>query len=303
MGAIFWGAAVCLLAFGGSIDAKAQKRDNSMNQQTMRACLATARDSNRELSARIQALEQLAGEHDPSFAGLLRELWSRPLPPFTDRPKNWDPEAAERVVNLYVILALHNSGDSSLLPQIAFLVGHAGDVLDGPYSERKNAAKVIREIGRPEPIQDLVALAGQPGAAPNAIRTLQLLDLPEPPTGGPVNAVPELNTPLAITIRRLRQELETVESHSNGRITLSPGVRETMVRQDYDRGEVHRQTTFSDFLTKDLDSLNFTYAVAPRSIIICTFQEAASRWQQQWPAYSKRLLYNSAAKRWRLGTA
>ena len=65
-------------------------------------------------------------------------------PPY--KPVNWDPVAAERVVDLYVILALYRSGDASLLPEIATLVAQAGRILTGPDDELRNAAKVIHAV-------------------------------------------------------------------------------------------------------------------------------------------------------------
>jgi hypothetical protein len=126
-----------------------------------------------------QGLGATGGVHERALAGPLREIWNRRRPAARLRPINWDPEGAERVVDLYIILALHNSGDDSFLPRISDRVAQAEGVLKGPDNELLNAARVIREIGRLEPIQDLVALAAKPEAAPNAVRTLQLLDLPD----------------------------------------------------------------------------------------------------------------------------
>jgi len=180
-----------------------------------------ARDSRNDLPARIRAIEDLSRLAGRDAVAPLDELWRRPRPAPNPTLVNWDPVAAERVVDLYIILALYKSGDPSRLAEIAPRVGQAGRILQGPDDELRNAAKVVRAIGRPEVIQQLIALAqkNNPKATANAVRTLQLLNLPSPPTGGPVNAFPELNSPVSFTIHRLGEELETIARLSAGRMT------------------------------------------------------------------------------------
>jgi len=205
------------------------------------------------------------------------------------------------VVDLYIILALCKSGDFALVPQIAVLVSHGGNILRGPENEQRNAARVVRAVGRLQPIEQLVTLAGSgpPQAVTNAVRTLQLLDLPSPPTGGAVSAFPDLNAPVKFSIHRLKEELEAIAHLSNGRIALSDEVKEWSSRNDYDRGEVRRVDSLAEILTQQIDILDLTYAVTAYGVVICTFKEAGARWQQKWPDYSKSLVYDPGSQAWR----
>jgi hypothetical protein len=256
-----------------------------MKEPDIRHLQSIAREPNNELPDRIRALEDLARVGNQELVPSLLELWKRPKPtPPPYKPVNWDPASAERVVDLYVILALYKSGDASLLPEIGTRVAQAGRVLRGPDDERNNAAKVIHAIGRPEVVFQLITLAAgnKPEAVANAVRTLQLLDLPTPASGGPVSAFSELAAPVSFTIHRLREEIETIAHLSNGRITLSDGVREHIAAHDFSRGEVKRQDSLAEILTRQLDILDLTYAVTPQGVVIITFREAGARWQPWW---------------------
>jgi hypothetical protein len=274
-----------------------------MSGDDLTVWLSTARNPERALRDRIQALEQLARLGNRGLVPRLRELYQRPKTPTGIKTLDWDPEAAERVVDLYVILALYRSGDPSLSPQIIALVREAGKILQGPENELLNAAKVICATGSLRLIQELVALGDnrEPGTVANAVRTLQMLDLPSPPTGGAVVGFPELVSPVTFTIHRLGEELETIAQLSKGRILLSPGVQETIRAHDQNRGEVtRRNSNLADILTMEIDVLGFTYAVTQRGVVICTFREAGARWGQEWPAYSKNLVWDPATQRWHL---
>jgi hypothetical protein len=96
-------------------------------------------------------------------------------------------------------------------------------VLQGPDNELQNAAKVIKALRRTEPITQISELAGNGNskAQENAVRTLQLLQFPQPPTGGAIPPWPELQNPVSFTIHRLAEELETIARLSGGRIELN----------------------------------------------------------------------------------
>ena len=260
-----------------------------MNQQDIQRFESTARESKNELQARIRALEELARRGNKELVPHLLELWRRPRPTRLANPVNWDPEAAERVVDLYVILALDKSGDRSLLPQIAKHVGQAGRILQGPDDELTNAAKVIRAIGQSDLVYQLITLAAsdKQNATANAVRTLQLLSLPAPASGGAVSGFPELTAPVNFTINRLRQEIETIARLSNGRVALSIGVQEQIAAHDYDRGSVKRSGSLAEILTDQLDLLDLTYAVSSQGVMIVTFREAGARWQSWWAEHAR----------------
>jgi hypothetical protein len=254
-----------------------------MTPDTINRQLATVRDPEGDLRARVDALQQLSGGGDRSLAPRLRELWNRQRssgPPAV----NWDPAAAERVVDLQLILALHKLGDSSLVSQIAPLVGRAEALLKGPYSEFKNAAQVLSEVRYLWVLQQVAGLGTE-----GAVRTLQLLNVPNPPTGGPLDSFPQLAQPVSFTIQRLSEELRSIAQLSNGLVVLSYGVEEMLRTGDYERGNVQRNSSLAQILTQDLDLLNLAYAATRNGVVICTFAEAAARWQQLWPEYSKTL--------------
>ncbi|MFN0103159.1 MAG: hypothetical protein ACKV2U_13850 [Bryobacteraceae bacterium] len=255
-----------------------------MNQKDLARWLSTAADSTAQLLLRINALEELAKLTDTGLRAPLNGLFKRIRPHVSDKPMDYDPDGAERVVDQYIILAAYKSGDVSLLPELPKLIAQAGDVLEGPENELTNAAKVLRGIGRSEPVQSVAALTSSgahPHATSNAVRVLQMIGMPNPPTGGSV-AVPELDKPVDFTIKTLRQEVEKIAELSEGKIVLSPGAKEFIAKRDFQRGEVNRENrTLASVLTEDLDMLDLTYAVTPSGVVICTFEEAAARWRQR----------------------
>src|SRR5258705_11903348 len=142
------------------------------------AYIQVAANPKASLPDRVKSLQSLSAGKDPALAMKLKELLGRPRG--NDRPGvNFDPAAAERLVDLQAIAALHRAGDDSEVPRIAKLVAQAGDVLKGADDERRNAAAVIREIGKGEPIADLTRLAGDKDAKAvrNAVLTVPLLYL------------------------------------------------------------------------------------------------------------------------------
>lgn len=251
-----------------------------MNQKDIGRWLASAGDSRAELPARIKALEELSNVRGEGVRAQVRALWDRRRPA-PAAILDYDPEGAERVVDMHIVLALHRLGDSSLVPELTRLVSQAGRVLQGPYSELGNAAKVVRAIGRSEPIRGLAALAATPKSAANAVRVLQMLGLPSPPTGGPVE-LPELGKPVSFTIHRWKEEMEQIVALSGGKIELSPGTRQLIAKGDYERGEVRRENqSLASVLMEELDILDVTYAVGQHGVTIITFEEAGPLWQQR----------------------
>ncbi|AHG91428.1 hypothetical protein J421_3891 [Gemmatirosa kalamazoonensis] len=262
-----------------------------MNAPAIDHSLSVARDAANPLPERVAALEALARRADPELLPGLRALWERERP--AGRPgKNFDPAADERIVDLHLVRAIAACGDTSLLPEIASLVARGAPARGEQDDERRHAAAVIRAIGRPDPVGRLVSLAarGDPREVANAVRTLQLLALPAPASGGPVPAFAELSAPVSFTIHRLREEVETIARLSGGRIAVSSGAAAQIAAQDYDRGEVRREgTTLATVLERELDLLDLAYAVGPEGVEICTFAEAAVRWQRWWSTHASAL--------------
>lgn len=280
-------AILCVLFCLPGENACAQKGENQVNDETVSRLAVVARNPEQELSARIAALRELAAMQSANMVPDLLAVWKRPKVNPQIRPIDWDPIGVERVVDAYTILALYRHGNSTLLPEIAGLVKQAGTVLTGPDSELNNAAAVIRAIQSLQPVGDLIQLTNDPqeSAVTNAVRTLQLLQLPDAPTGRSIPEVSVLRKPVSFTIHRLSEELRTIAAMSGGWVSLSSGTLEFLRTHDYDRGRVERtDTTLAEILTRDLDMLDLAYAVTPNRVEICTFREAGSRWRQAWPA-------------------
>src|SRR5258706_11914722 len=262
------------------------------------AYIQVAANPKASLPDRVKSLQSLSAGKDPALAMKLKELLGRPRG--NDRPGvNFDPAAAERLVDLQAIAALHRAGDDSEVPRIAKLVAQAGDVLKGADDERRNAAAVIREIGKVEPIADLTRLAGDKDAKAvrNAVLTLQLLNLPQPPVAQPTDGIANLAQPVSFTIHNLKEELETIARVSKGSIVLSSGVTAQIAKTSYDRGEVRRENEpLSNVVERDLPMLGFTCYVQDKTVTICTYAEAGARWQAWWKNYGDQLVYQEAQR-------
>ncbi len=260
-----------------------------MNNEAQHKLLQAVGDSQNELQVRLRALRDLSSLHATSSVTALKDLLRRRRPKPTQMIINWDPQAAERVVDLHTVETLHQLGDDSELHRIASLVRQAGDILQGPDEELRNAASVIQSIGRTEPIADLIALIsdGDLHVVRNAVRTLDHLKLPDPPVRQSVASVPHISEKVTFMIHNLKEEMEALVSLSRGSIALSPGVKEFLVKNNYERGTVGRENiTLSDIIEKDLSELEFDYFVEGDRVLICTYAEAGERWRNWWGSHS-----------------
>lgn len=256
-----------------------------MSNGSQQQLLQTVGDYENELAVRLRSLQQLGLTHDPSLVGSLKRLFERPRPGPERRTLNWDRQAAERVVDLHIVETLHELGDDSELYRITALVRQAGNILQGPDDELRNAASVILAVGRKELIGGLIALTSDsdPHVVRNAVRTLDQLRLSDPPVGQGVASVPQMSEEVTFTIRTLKEEMEALVSLSRSSIVLSPGVKAFLVRNDYDRGTVSREgVLLSDIIEKDLPELEFAHFVEGNQVVICTYREAGARWQSWW---------------------
>ncbi|MFH1374530.1 MAG: hypothetical protein ABII79_12115 [bacterium] len=259
-----------------------------------------AGDPDEELSARLRALSDLREIRNPTAIESLKKLWDRARPGPDKVTWNWDPGAAERVIDVHIIWTLYVLGDETELDLIASLISQAGDILQGPDDELSNAVAVILAIGRSEPIRQLIDLVSdtEVQVVDNVVEALNQLQLPRPPVGGDVSSVARLADEHSFEIRTLKEEIETLQRLSQGSIQLSPGVREYIVANDYDREAVQRENvSLSEVIQDDLEMLEFDYYMENDQVMICTHTEAGQRWQDWWRQYGDQLVYQEDQSR------
>jgi hypothetical protein len=283
-----------ILAAGCASPARQGKELKTVIDQNERNLLQTAADPRRFLSDRLRAVQDLAATGDRALVPELRRLLNRSRPVSERPPVNWDPDAAERVVDLHIIVALHSLGSDADVHRVAALVEQAGDILVGPDEELKNQVFAIVSLGRLDVLAEVVGIsAGNDlNAKRNAVRVLDSLKLPESPLGGSLASVPHMGHKVSFSIKTLSEELHIVEERSQGSIVLSAGVREYAAQHDYDRGTVRRQDVLlSDIVLNDLRLLDFDYFIESGHVVVCTYSEASSRWRDWWGRFGKDLEY------------
>jgi hypothetical protein len=280
-----------------------QSLERKMTDEERLQLVKIAEDPQAELPTRVGAVRSLASAGGASAHDSLKELLRRTRS--TAKPlKNWDPQAAERVVDLQIVLGLHRFGDDSEIGRIAAVVRQAGDILLGRENELYNAAQVILAIGRKEPIGEVVALTSDasPQAVRNAVKLLDSLNLPDPPAAHGAGSIPRLAEKVSFTARNVAEELEKMASLSGGSVVLSNGVGEFMHRHD-NRGQVRREgVPLSQVLEQHLPVLGLDYFVEGERVVICTYQEAGLRWRDWWRKYSGKLQYVAGTSRFVLSS-
>jgi hypothetical protein len=268
-----------------------------MNQETKTKLLHDAVDTQKELWFRLDAIKELGVSGDRTLVPEIKALLNRMRPPH-EEIENWDPRGAERVVDLHIIRALGNLADYSEIHRVGELVRDGGTTLQGPYDELENAVSTILALGRVESVADLIPLtsSNDPLVLANGVRTLNLLNLPEPAAAGPVEAVPQLSKTVTFEINRLREEIETIERLGRESIVLSKGTKKFIQANDYDRGTVKREgARLCEVVERDLDMLGLSYYVEGGEVVVCTYEEAGQRWRKWWASYGKNLAYNKEA--------
>jgi len=257
-----------------------------------------ARNPSASLGDRIRAVENIGAFDDSAAVANLRSLLARPITAAGLEVKGWDPLAAERVVNLHIVAALYRLGDTRGLGRISELISQAGRTLTGHNDEAWNAAAVILSIGHIEPIEQIVSLCKNRDKIilTNAVRTLNLLKLPQTPVGGPVDDIPQLSETVTFEICRFQEELETIEKLSRSSIILSKGTKKFIQANDYERGTVKREgVKLANLVQEDLDMLDLCYYADAGKVVVCTYEEAGQRWRRWWASYGKNLAYNKKA--------
>jgi hypothetical protein len=265
----------------------------------------TAANTREALPTRLGALDKLAAMHDKEFVVELKKLLGRPRPESIPT-KNWDPMAAERIVDVNIVRALFLLGDDSQLYRLPVLLRGAGATgsLDGPVDELENATAAILRIGRVEPIQSVIDLTRDPSpqAIRNAVTVLKGLHLPSPPVDGDLPAaLRRSGKRFTFETTTLKHALEKIAALSHGSIVLSPGTTSFLGTNDYDQGEVRWDDVgLAEILEEDLAALDFSYYIADKTVVICTQSEAGQRWRNWWATFGTKLVYDKDSVHFRL---
>lgn len=271
-----------------------EDRKAEMSRDANNTLLWNAGSVEADFMARIRALQELGHTRDRSLIPALKELLGRPSPGPELSAKNWDAQAAERVIDLHIIESLHALGDDSEVHRIVGLVKQAGTVLTGPYNELRNAASVIAAVGRAEAVVGLVAATADldPVVVRNAVVVLDQLALPAAPVHQDVSRIPRLSDSVTFTHHTLKEEFEGLASLSHGAITLSPGVQQLVATGSYDRQSIRRESVkLSYIVERILPVLDLDYFVQDDHIVICTYAEAGLRWRDWWKEHGGDLVY------------
>lgn len=245
--------------------------------------IAKVADFNQELPVRIQAIESLAAKQDEAIKEQLKKLFDRQRP-LVQNTVNWDNAGAERVIDWYLIKALHQLGDDHEINRIGTLVANAGTVLKGPYDEFTVAAKVIRTIGKADAIDQVVRLNDNRDeqVVRNAVLVLNNLQLANAPVGGSTAAILPADKH-TYKFSRLKQEVQQLVNLSKGKIVLSTGVQREIDEHDYERGDVKLDDrSLIERVEYDISMLNFDYYIEKGHVVICTHAEAGERWKGWW---------------------
>lgn len=262
---------------------------------------AVASDTSAALNDRIAAIEKLGSE--PANIALLKSLFGR-TPGAAEAATNWDPAAAQRVIELRAAAAMHRLGDDSELYRIPYVVRSAGRTLLEQEDELQHAANAIAAMGSRETIRDLIAAmqpADPPGAS-NLIETLNRLQLPEPPVRHDLGDVAGARLEVTGLCSSVRDLAGLITATAKRSVRVSPGVDE-MIRSDPGRmGRTSLQRApVSLLLQQLLPSVGLEYYVEGVTAVICTIGECAGRWQNWWAQYGAHLIYSAETQKFVLG--
>ncbi|KFE97270.1 hypothetical protein IX38_20720 [Chryseobacterium luteum] len=199
---------------------------------------------------------------------------------------DWDPAAEERVVDIHIIGKLNQVNDDSENKRITEIVSNAVPYIREFGDERKEDAKVIQSIHQKAIYAMIVELtqSEKQNAAENAVVILNHSGFPNAPVGGDVKGILPTTT-FTFRYSRLKDEMDSYIHASEGKIQLSEGVKKyiddnnTQLAND---GEfITIESTLSDAIEKNVSS-TFNYYIENNKLMICTYQEAAKRWQEWW---------------------
>lgn len=238
-----------------------------------------------ELSVRIKAIQDLdlANEEKNSIILNLNKLLERNRPTTNEILIDWDPTAAERVVDLYIVKTLNILGDDTQNHRIILSITHANRFLSEP-NELEVASKIIKSINDKKTYTDVFELlkSSNNTISENAVITLDNLQLENAPLRGENIKSLLSSKELSFKFSNLREEMELYAKMSNGVIILSQGVKEFINVNNYRRSDegkfINFEKSLSDILETYISELGFDYYIEDNHIVICTYKEAANRW-------------------------
>lgn len=259
---------------------------------------AVASDPSAQLSRRIAAVAQLGASYDANAVPLLKRLFARRTGTAA-MAMNWDPAAAERVVQLHAIAALHRLGDDSELARIPTLAAAAGRILQGADDERRNAVAVITAVGSVTVIRDLIAALANLAApaAANVIEVLDTLRLPEAPVRQSLAKFGGVQLEVTGVTASLGELIGLLLSVGRRSVETSSGVKRMLASGGGQSGKTKLQGAKMPYLLQDLlPDFGLDYYVDGGRAVICTFAEAAELWRNWWSRYGARLSYSQPTR-------
>jgi hypothetical protein len=227
---------------------------------------------------RVDALRALAILNDRSIIPQLHVLLRRPPPP---PPReaiiDSDPSDDERVVDVSIIVCLHELGDDSALPQVSSLVAKS--------HVSTEVADAILALGRIDLIEPLIRMVEGPdeGARIQAMLVLNQLHL-GPPGGPSISSVPGLDQRITLDGGTQAAQLQQLVALSRGRVVLS-SARAEELSKGKDLAQPRSGTL------RELLPSGFERYVEDDHVVICTLAEMGARWAAWWRANEKKLYF------------
>lgn len=255
------------------------------------------KDPGQDLFTRITATRNIKDTGNDETLSLLRDILNRSKPESDFIYQNWDPLEAERIVDLYIIEALHRLGDDSELKRIPVLIGKATHIIQGPYGELNSAVTVIRSIGDIGVITMLIDFLSREDAGTeaktNVVKVLNHLGLPDAPVFGNTALILDSGQKYNYEILMFKEEMETLVTLAGGKIELSAGVKKYLEQNNFKRGPLKiKDLTLAKIMEVFPEIWGFDYYIVDQKIIICTPLETGERWIAWWDTNKTLLVYN-----------
>lgn len=261
-------------------------------------------DPANDVRARLAAAELLGNSDDNDVRKKLREFLDRKRPE-ADDAEDVDPRIAERLCDMAVVGALHQLGADAPLDYLFKAIAAGTSGFGQPIREYEYAATVIRRMGLVSAIPRLIEMTSDPHAPTvrSAVRVLAALELPEQASHQPVPETEPFTEEFEVKPKMLAAYFEGVAADSKGTLVLSADARAMLRGDDYKIAEGDsEQTNLTEVLTTEAPLYKLAYFLQGDCAILCTFNEAASRWREWGRRHTARLEYDRASGRFVPGT-